>query len=153
MFSRPYAADILNTNILIMKKWFGLVICLMLCSIAFANGADSAATQQKKPNIKYGIASFYSKSLDGTKTSTGETFRHANFTAASNGFKLNTWVRVTNLRNGKSIIVRINDRMHKTMALNGRIVDLSIAGAQKLDFIKRGIVRVKVEEVPPGTTE
>lgn len=110
-------------------------------------------SNEKEENIAYGIASFYSKNLEGTKTSTGETFHHNKMTAASNHFKLNTWVRVTNLRNGKTVIVRINDRMHKKMALRGRVVDLSLSAAEKLAFIKSGLVRVKVVAVPKGTLQ
>ncbi len=102
-------------------------------------------------NCFYGIASFYSENLDGTETATGEIFRHNKLTAASNRFKLNTWVRVTRIKNGKSIIVRINDRMHPRMDRKGRIIDLTIRGAEKLKFIKTGITRVKVEIVPKGT--
>jgi len=112
-----------------------------------------AITPIKNPKIVYGIASFYSRSLDGTKTATGETFRQTGMTAASNFFKLNTWVRVTNLRSGKSIIVRINDRMHPSMAKKGRVVDLSRKGATILDFIVKGLIKVKMEEVPKGTLE
>ena len=107
----------------------------------------------KNPKIVYGIASFYSRSLDGTQTATGEIFRQTGLTAASNFFKLNTWVRVTNLRSGKSIIVRINDRMHPSMAKKGRVVDLSRNGATILDFIVKGLIKVKMEEVSKGTRE
>lgn len=62
-----------------------------------------------------GIASFYSARLDGTLTATGERYRNKKLTAASNNLPLNTWVLVTNLRNQKSVIVRINDRMHPRM--------------------------------------
>lgn len=94
-----------------------------------------------------GIASFYSRSLEGSETATGETFHHSNMTGASNFFKLNTWVRVTNLSNGKSIIVRINDRMAERMAKKGRVVDLTKTGATKLNFVNSGITKVKVEEL------
>lgn len=97
---------------------------------------------------KFGMASFYSKNLEGTKTATGETFRHDYLTAASNNFKLNAWVRVTNLSNGKDVIVRINDRMHPTMAKKGRLVDLTIAAAKEIGLSsKKGITKVKVEEI------
>jgi len=95
----------------------------------------------------YGFASFYSKSLEGTKTSTGETFTHSKLTCASNRYKLNTWLRVTNVKNNKSIIVRVNDRMHPRMDAKGRVVDLSYIGAKKLDFIEAGVAKVKVEVV------
>lgn len=100
-----------------------------------------------------GVASFYSKGLDGSKTATGEIFRNKKMTAASNNFKLNSWVRVTNLSNGKTVIVRINDRMHPKMAKKGRVIDLSRLAAQKLDFIKKGLTKVTVEEVPKGTVD
>lgn len=92
-----------------------------------------------------GIASFYSKILDGTLTSTGERYKNAKYTAASNFFKLNTLVRVTNLKNGISVLVRINDRMHSNMMRKGRVIDLSQAAAKKLLFKSHGIVRVNVE--------
>jgi rare lipoprotein A len=96
---------------------------------------------------KLGIASFYSKNLDGTKTATGERFKNSNLTAASNSFKLNTWVKVTNIHNGNWVIVRINDRMHPRMAKRGRVIDLSRSAAIKLDFIKKGLTKVRIEVV------
>jgi rare lipoprotein A len=128
--------------------------------------ADNMLTPAAKPDAKssfedikakssktlFGIASFYSKNLEGTETSTGETFSHQNLTAASNNFKLNSWVRVTNLRNGKSVIVRINDRMHPSMAKKGRVVDLSISAAKKIGLtFLAGLTKVKVEEIVKPT--
>ena len=140
-----------------MKKHTTLLLCLLFSMPVWAQIADSTADDGKEVNkdekVAYGIASFYSKNLDSTKTATGEIFLNRKMTAASNHFKLNTWVRVTNLRNGKTVIVRINDRMHKKMALRGRVVDLSWAAAEKLSFIKSGLVRVKVVAVPKGTEE
>ncbi|MFN9804083.1 MAG: septal ring lytic transglycosylase RlpA family protein, partial [Bacteroidota bacterium] len=92
-----------------------------------------------------GIASFYSLNLDGTLTATGEKFRNEKLTAASNNLPLNTWVMVTNLRNGNTVIIRINDRMHPRMAKKGRVVDLSFRAARTLDFVKAGLTKVKVE--------
>lgn len=112
---------------------------------------DSASVDTIKTKFYYGIASYYSRNLEGTETATGEIFKHNKLTAASNRFDLNTWVRVTRIKNGKSIIVRINDRMHPRMDRKGRIVDLSIRGAEKLGFIKKGLAKVKVEIVPKGT--
>ncbi len=114
-----------------------------------AQNADTITTFKLKPNSKviYGIASFYSKGLDGTKTATGERYRNAKLTAASNNIKLNTWVKVTNLSNDNFVIVRINDRMHPRMAKKGRVVDLSGAAAKELDFMKKGLTKVKVEPI------
>lgn len=92
-----------------------------------------------------GIASFYSRNLDGTLTATGEIYRNKKLTAASNNFKLNTWVLVTNLSNNKSVVVRINDRMHPRMKRKGRVVDMSGEAANILDYKKAGLTRVKVE--------
>lgn len=100
-----------------------------------------------KAKVMTGIASFYSKNLDGTKTATGEYYRNSKLTAASNNYKLNTWVKVTNLSNDNFVIVRINDRMHPRMAKRGRVVDLSRAAAKELDFMKKGLTRVRVEPI------
>lgn len=110
-------------------------------------------TDSAKPVTKeyFGIASFYSANLEGTETSTQERFTHKKLTCASNRFKLHTWLRVTNLSNGKSIIVRVNDRMHPRMDAKGRIVDLSLIGAKTLDFVAKGLTKVKVEVVAKGT--
>jgi len=97
-------------------------------------------------NIK-GVASFYSVSLDGTLTATGEKFRNEKLTAASNNLPLNTWVLVTNTKNGKTVVLRINDRMHPRMAKKGRVVDVSVRVARKLDFVEAGLTKVKVETI------
>lgn len=120
-----------------------LIIGFSVCAMAQKDTA-----RLYKPKTVIGIASFYSTNLDGTKTSNGETYRNSKFSAASNNFALNTWVRVTNLRNNKSIKVRINDHMHAKMAKRGRVVDLSRSAAKELGFIGRGLTRVKVEEIP-----
>ena len=107
----------------------------------------------KEENFRTGIASFYSTNLDGTLTATGETYRNNRMSAASNDFDLNTWVRITNLNNKKSVILRINDRMHRRMQKKGRVVDLSRKAAKKLDFINNGLTKVKVEIVSRNTAE
>lgn len=94
-----------------------------------------------------GIASFYSKNLNGTLTATGERFYNSKYTAACNLFKLNTLVRVTNLRNGNYVMVRINDRMHVNMLRKGRVIDLSIAAAKKLTLNTKGIVKVSLDAI------
>jgi rare lipoprotein A len=94
-----------------------------------------------------GIASFYSYNLNGTLTSTGEHYYNKKFTAACNLFKLNTLVRVTNMRNGKSVIVRINDRMHPNMLKMGRVIDLSHSASKKLITNSKGIVKVVVDAI------
>jgi rare lipoprotein A (peptidoglycan hydrolase) len=123
-----------------------------------ANYLDSASIKRFKKwidtarihielNRITGIASFYSKSLNGTLTSTGETFNNKKLTAACNLFKLNTIVRVTNLRTGANIMIRVNDRMHPRMLQKGRIIDLSQAASKKLITNEKGIVKVAIEAI------
>jgi rare lipoprotein A (peptidoglycan hydrolase) len=114
---------------------------------------DSTKTDSVETDESFmtGIASFYSSSLDGTLTATGERYRNNKLSAASNDFNLNTWVRVTNLSNNKSVVLRINDRMHPRMQKKGRVLDLSRIAAKKLNFIKSGLTKVKVEIVDKGT--
>lgn len=108
----------------------------------FAQKADN-----KKEGLR-GIGSFYATKFNGRPTATGEIFEHTNLTAASNSFKFHSWVRVTNLQNNKSVIVRINDRMAVKSANKGRIVDLTKAAAKKLGVGIGGLIKVLVEIVP-----
>jgi rare lipoprotein A (peptidoglycan hydrolase) len=94
-----------------------------------------------------GISSFYNSKFNGRKTSTGELFYNNKYTAACNLFKLNTIVRVTNLRNGKTVLVRINDRMHPNMLRKGRVIDLSQSASKQLIFNSKGLIKVKVEAI------
>ena len=100
-----------------------------------------------------GTASFYHDGFEGQETASGELFQTKKLTAASNKFNLQSWVRVTNLRNNKSVIVRIIDRMHPRMAKRGRIVDLSLKAAKRIKMLGEGLAKVKVELVPTGTEE
>lgn len=122
-----------------MKK---LLFMLMLIPVI------GMAQENSKVNGKQlnGIATIYANRFNGLRTATGEVFKHTNLTAASNNFKINTWVKVTNLVNLKSVIVRINDRMHPRMAKMGRVVDLTQAAARLLGGFD-GMVKVKVEEI------
>lgn len=98
-------------------------------------------------NRMTGIASFYSKKFDDSLTANGERFSNSKLTAACNLFKINTILRVTNLRNGIYVLVRVNDRMHPTMLQKGRIIDLSQLAAKKLVINTKGLVRVSIEAI------
>jgi len=110
--------------------------------------------KHKKPNkhVKhknqsqtlYGQASFYNDKFNGRKTASGEKFSQKKLTAACNKLPLGTKIKVTNIQNGKSVIVKINDRLHPKMK---RIVDLSKAAAKKIGLTTAGVTRVKVEVV------
>ena len=92
--------------------------------------------------IHFGTASFYANKFEGRKTSTGEIFTQKKMTGASNILPLNHWVRVTNTRNNLSVVLRINDRMHKN---NKRLIDLSKSAAKRLKYTGYGLAHVKVE--------
>jgi rare lipoprotein A len=94
-----------------------------------------------------GIASFYNKGFNGSLTANGEVFSNTKLTAACNLFKLNTIVRVTNLRTGANVMVRVNDLMHPRMLQKGRIIDLSQAASKKLITNAKGIVKVALEAI------
>lgn len=104
--------------------------------------ASLKKTKKKKGTVLYGQASFYANKFRGRKTATGEIFSQEKFTAACNTLPLGTWIQVTNLKNGKIIVVRTNDRLHPKTK---RLVDLTRAGAKKLGYISHGLTRVKVE--------
>jgi rare lipoprotein A len=120
-----------------------LLLSLLGVSSAFGQGqAKRQVIEANVGTIQYGIASFYSDKFEGLVTSTGEKFSQKKLTAAHNTLPLGTWIRVTNLRNKKSIIVRVNDRLH---ARNTRLVDLSREAAKRLGYISYGLAKVKVE--------
>lgn len=92
--------------------------------------------------VLHGKASYYYGRWIGRLTANGETYRATDVTAAHKTLPFNTMVRVTNLRNGKSVIVRINNR---GPYIKGRILDLSLVAAQRIDMTKAGVVPVKAE--------
>jgi len=99
---------------------------------------------KKSTRIFYGQASFYSNKFNGRRTASGEVFSQEKYTCACNVLPIGTWVKVTNLKNGKWAYVKVNDRIHPKM---NRVVDLSRVAATKLGYISRGLTRVKVEVI------
>lgn len=93
-----------------------------------------------------GYASWYGTKFQGFRTSSGETYDMYKFTAANKVLPLPTYVRVTNLDNGRSLIVRVNDRgpFHP-----GRIIDLSWAAAKRLGVLAKGTAHVRVQSLTP----
>jgi len=114
----------------------GWVLFLVLSGLACSSSVASAASAQK------GQASFYYGYWHGRKTANGETYDQHSMTAAHRTLPFGTKVEVKNLRNGRSVIVRINNRGPFT---KGRIIDLSLAAAQKLGMTKSGVAPVEVK--------
>lgn len=130
----------------ILCFFFTLFLCSFTVSAQFASIGNPIGAETSSPinTVKayYGTASYYADKFTGRKTATGDIYDHDKLTAACNVLALGTWIRVTNLKNNKTVIVQVNDRLHPK---NKRIVDLSRLAAQKLGYISRGLTQVKVE--------
>ena len=104
-------------------------------------------TNVKHKKRMVGISSFYAEDFHGKLTANGEIYDMYGLTAAHKTLPLNTVARVTNLENGKSLILRINDRGPYIV---GRMLDCSYGAAKKLDFIKQGKTKVQVDIIEWG---
>jgi rare lipoprotein A len=110
---------------------------------ATASNRIPGATEWKVSSVQHGKASWYGVRCNGgTRTASGERLSNQAATAAHKTLPMGTQVRVTNLNNGKSEVVRINDRGPYS---KGRVIDVTEGVAQRLGFYSRGIVPVKVE--------
>lgn len=89
-------------------------------------------------------ASWYGPGFHGQKTANGERYDQMSFTAAHKSLKFGTLLKITNPKNNKSVVVRINDR---GPYIGGRDLDLSKAAALELGFVRKGVTKIKVEEV------
>ena len=104
----------------------------------YANAKNNA------PFVQEGTASWYGGKFHGRKTASGERFNTYDLTAAHRTLPMNTRLRVTNLSNGKSVIVRVNDR---GPYVGKRVIDLSYSAANELGFVKRGVTKVRLERL------
>lgn len=104
----------------------------------------------EKPEKKYrsiGLASYYSDRFHGRRTASGERYNRDALTAVHNSFPFGTLLRVTNLRNHRSVLVRVNDRSSRRQ---GRLLDLSKRAARELGFVGTGLTLVKLEVIALG---
>jgi rare lipoprotein A len=92
-----------------------------------------------------GLASYYGHQYHGRTTANGETYDENKLTAAHRTLPFGTRVRVTNLENGKEVLLLVNDR---GPFVEGRIIDVSWRAAQDLDFVQEGVVKARVEVLP-----
>src|SRR6202046_2590150 len=145
----------------------GLALALFVASLGAAQGpniseatpAPSSSSQARtevrkqagKPKpYQVGTASWYGEDFDGKPTASGEPYDMYDMTAAHLTLPLGSYVRVTNLRNGKAVVVRVNDR---GPIVPGRIIDLSYGAAQALQFKQRGLQKVRLDLVKAGTSQ
>jgi len=142
-----------------VSRYLLLVMCVLFadCTNSPRYG-NSVGTRKKSnsrnlksakrmPKVITGVSSFYGTDFHGKLTANGEVFDMYGLTAAHKTLPLNTTVRVTNLANNKSLILRINDR---GPYIKGRILDCSYGAAKKLDFIIQGTTKVRIEIIEVG---
>ena len=109
-------------------------------------GKTYAPAKERRTQIERGVASWYGRQFHGRKTATGDRYDMYAVSAAHPTLPLPSYVRVTNLENQRSIVVRVNDR---GPFLQGRIIDLSYAAAAKLGFVHKGSTAVEVATIVP----
>jgi len=121
------------------------VLLILAISLIFSCGIKKTESNSSKFSFyEKGEASWYGPGFNGKKTASGEKFDMYKLTAAHKKLAFGTIVKVTNLNNGKSVIVKINDR---GPFVKGRVIDLSKKAAQQIDMINSGHVPVKIEIV------
>tara|TARA_B100001179_G_scaffold35565_1_gene22452 strand:- start:1221 stop:1676 length:456 start_codon:yes stop_codon:yes gene_type:complete len=142
-----------------MNRYLLLALCLLFADCTNAPRYGNSVGTRKKSNPKNlktakripkvitGVSSFYGSDFHGKLTANGEVFDMYGLTAAHKTLPLNTIVRVTNLANNKSLILRINDR---GPYIKGRILDCSYGAAKKLDFLLQGTTKVRIEIIEVG---
>ena len=112
---------------------------LFFCAMLFVGRIAGAVAQEQ------GIASFYHDKFHGRRMASGSRYDRNRLLAAHRSLAFGTYVRVTNLSNGKHVVVRVEDR---GPFRDKRSIDLSYEAARRLDFIVRGVARVRIEPVP-----
>jgi rare lipoprotein A len=122
-----------------MKRMLTLLTVLVLASSCHRKQVP--ASSEEVSGTETGMASFYAESYNGRKTANGEIYNSSKLTAAHKKLPFGTKVKVTNLSNGKSVKVRINDR---GPFVAGRIIDLTRSAAKKIDMVNTGVVRVRI---------
>jgi len=145
----------------------GLMIALLIVGLGAAQGPNNSEASSaphravpakpeirnqtaKHPPYQIGTASWYGEYFDGKPTASGEDFDMYEMTAAHPTLPLGSYVRVTNLRNGRAVVVKVNDR---GPIVQGRIIDLSYGAAQVLQFENHGLQKVRLDVVKRGTSQ
>lgn len=132
-----------ETHPLPLPVWRGVITVLLIWgNFSLGQGAGLYAQTQS------GKASYYAKSWTGRRTSNGERLHHDSLTCAHRSLPFGTLLKVTNLLNGKQVVVRVTDR---GPFVRGRIVDLSWGAAKAIGMLSQGIAPVSVERVTTST--
>lgn len=141
--STPLRVTVRNGRGWLAALTLGLAILVLVAGVR----PDPARTRGSgDPQGQVGLATYYGPGFHGRQTASGERFDQRDMTAAHRSLPLGTRVRVTNLENGESVELLINDRgPYGRNRRKGAIIDVSKGAARKLDFIADGLVRVRVE--------
>jgi|SRR6202034_4447952 len=144
----------------------GLMAALLVIGLGAAQGPNNSEASSApdkstpiKPEVQkqakarpyqVGTASWYGEDFEGKTTASGEDYEMYDMTAAHPTLPLGSYVRVTNLHNGRAVVVKVNDR---GPIVEGRIIDLSYGAAQALQFQHRGLQKVRLDVVKKGTSQ
>jgi len=145
----------------------GLTIASLIVGLGAAQGPNISeakpapvSSTQTKPEVRkqankptpyqIGTASWYGEYFEGKETASGEPYEMYDMTASHLTLPLGSLVKVTNLRNGRAVVVRVNDR---GPIVPGRIIDLSYSAAEALQFRQRGLQRVRLDVIKPSIAE
>ncbi|MCW5557288.1 MAG: septal ring lytic transglycosylase RlpA family protein [Verrucomicrobiae bacterium] len=128
-------------------RWLAAIpLALLLAGCASSQtptrSSSSSPSSSNSPGIQKGLASYYGGKYHGRRTANGETFDKNGLTAAHPNISFGTLLRVTNLENGRSVVVRVNDRYNP---IKGRIIDLSEGAFYRLAPLSQGIIPVRIE--------
>jgi rare lipoprotein A len=130
------------------------VLLAVLVGIASAQTASPVDQTHRRPAVhrrhwyEFGLASWYGKFFQGRTTASGEPYNQNAMTCAQRNLPLGSLLRVTNLRNNRSVVVRVNDR---GPVPQDRVIDLSRAAAERLGFFRQGVAPVKIELIQTGS--
>jgi len=126
-----------------MRQWlFGSLLAIYLASFSISSQAHSTAVSSVVGDKQVGVASYYSDKFHGRRTANGERYDRDGLTAMHPRLPFGTLIKVTNLRNQRSVYLRVNDR---TRLRGRRLLDVSKRAAQVLGFVGAGMAQVEIE--------
>ena len=138
----------INSKALFYYLQLSFILAISLTILLFLDGCSSHRKYKPQPDLlgysESGKASYYSMKYQFRKTASGERFNNYSMTAAHKSLPFGTKVIVTNLNNGKTVTVRINDR---GPFVKGRIIDLTRAAFAKIDELDKGLTEVKIRVI------
>jgi rare lipoprotein A len=127
------------------RGWYTLLLLTAVVALLLFATRPRPAPPAPPP-VHYGLASYYGPGFHGRETASGRIFNQAEMVAAHRTLPLGTLVRVTNLKNGRAVTLRVIDRgPYGRNHRRGTIIDVSKGAAQRLQFLRDGLVRVRVE--------